>query len=58
VVAAIIDLAELERPPRRQLLGSDAYALVRDALTGRLREAESGREVAFTTDVDGFDPDA
>ena len=58
VVAAMLDIAELERPPRRQLLGSDAYALVRDALTGRLQDAESQREIAFTTDVDGFDPDA
>lgn len=56
VVAAMIDLADLEHPPRRQLLGSDAYALVRDALTQRLADVEAQREVAFTTDIDGFRP--
>ncbi len=54
VVAAIMDIAELEQPPRRQLLGSDAYALVHDALTQRLKDAESQREIALTTDVDNF----
>jgi NAD(P)-dependent dehydrogenase (short-subunit alcohol dehydrogenase family) len=52
VVEAIVRIAELEEPPRRQLLGSDAYALVRDALTRRLQEAEAGRAVAMTTDVE------
>lgn len=58
VVVAMMDLADLEHPPRRQLLGSDAYAMVRDALTQRLADAEAQREVAFTTDVDGFRADA
>ncbi len=56
VVAAMMDLAELEHPPRRQLLGSDAYAMVRDALTQRLADVEAQRELAFTTDVDDFRP--
>lgn len=58
VAAAIIRIAELEQPPRRQLLGSDAYALVRDALARRLEDVEDQREVAFTTDADDFQPAA
>ena len=54
VAAAIIRIGDLDDPPRRQLLGSDAYALVRDALTQRLADVESRREVAFTTDADDF----
>lgn len=56
VAAAMIRVAELEQPPRRQLLGSDAYTLVRDALTQRLEDVEDQREVAFTTDADDFQP--
>lgn len=52
VAATMIDIAELDKPPRRQLLGSDAYTLVRDALTQRLADVEAQREVAFTTDID------
>lgn len=58
VAAAIIRIGGLERPPRRQLLGSDAYALVHDALTARLQDVEDQREVALTTDVDGWPPAA
>lgn len=54
VAAAIIALAGLAAPPRRQLLGSDAYALVRAALHVRLQEAEDGREMALSTDADGY----
>jgi NAD(P)-dependent dehydrogenase (short-subunit alcohol dehydrogenase family) len=54
VVAAMIDVAELDDPPRRLLLGSDAYRLVRDALTQRLEAVESQRELAPTTDADDF----
>jgi hypothetical protein len=36
----MIHIAESEDPPRRQLLGSDAYAIVRDELTERLRALE------------------
>lgn len=38
------------------LLGSDAYALVRDALTARLEAIEAQREVALGTDRDDFEP--
>jgi len=58
VVGAMIRIAELEQPPRRQLLGSDAYTLVRDALTQRLEAVEAQREIALTTDADDFQPAA
>jgi len=51
VATAIIDIGGLARPPRRQLLGSDAYALVRDALGRRLADTEGQREMALTTDA-------
>jgi NAD(P)-dependent dehydrogenase (short-subunit alcohol dehydrogenase family) len=47
-------------PPRRLLLGSDAYQLVRPALASRLAEVDAQRDTAadtdFPTDVDS--PDA
>ena len=58
VVAAMIRIAELEQPPRRQLLGSDAYTLVRDALTQRLEAVDEQREIAPTTDADDVQPAA
>ncbi|WP_033292496.1 SDR family oxidoreductase [Amycolatopsis jejuensis] len=54
VAAAIIRTAESDPMPRRQLLGSDAYRLVHAALTDRLAAVETQREVALTTDYDGF----
>jgi NAD(P)-dependent dehydrogenase (short-subunit alcohol dehydrogenase family) len=58
VAVAMIRVAELEQPPRRQLLGSDAYTRVRDALTKRLEDIEDHRELAFSTDADDFEPAA
>ena len=52
VVAAMIEAAQSENPPRRLLLGSDAYRLVTDALKDRLATFERQRAVAFSTDVD------
>lgn len=52
VVAAMMEITRPEHPPRRQLLGSDAYAMLRDALTQRLEDVEEQRKIAFTTDVD------
>jgi NAD(P)-dependent dehydrogenase (short-subunit alcohol dehydrogenase family) len=52
VAEAMIRIAELENPPRRQLLGSDAFALVRDALQERLDAVLAQREVAMSTDRD------
>jgi hypothetical protein len=51
---AMIRVAESDDPPRRQLLGSDAYALVRDALTERLRAVEDQRDLALSTDRDAL----
>jgi NAD(P)-dependent dehydrogenase (short-subunit alcohol dehydrogenase family) len=58
VAEAMIRIGDLEQPPRRQLLGSDAYTLVRDALTQRLQAVEAQREVAMSTDRDDFHPTA
>ena len=54
VVAAMIDAALAPDPPRRLLLGSDAYRLVHAALAARLAEVEAQRELAAATDVDGW----
>lgn len=58
VASAMIRIAELDKPPRRQLLGSDAYALVHDALAQRLNDVEAQHAVALTTDYDDFQPAA
>jgi len=52
VVAAMIEAVLSEHPPRRLLLGSDAYRLVTEALNERLAAFERQRAVAFSTDVD------
>lgn len=52
VVAAMIEAVLSEHPPRRLLLGSDAYRLVTEALNERLATFEWQRAVAFSTDVD------
>ncbi|GAA2120288.1 SDR family oxidoreductase [Actinomadura napierensis] len=56
VAEAMIRIGDLADPPRRQLLGSDAYRLVHDALKARLESAEAQYEFALTTDRDGFVP--
>ena len=48
----MIEAALSENPPRRLLLGSDAYGLVTDALKERLATFERQKAVAFSTDVD------
>ncbi|MEV6424670.1 SDR family oxidoreductase [Streptomyces sp. NPDC051662] len=50
LATAVIAAAEAEQPPRRLLLGSDAYAAVHDSLTARLHEVEAQRESAPRTD--------
>jgi hypothetical protein len=50
----MIDAALAPDPPRRLLLGSDAYRLVHDALAARLAEVEAQQEQATVTDVDGW----
>jgi NAD(P)-dependent dehydrogenase (short-subunit alcohol dehydrogenase family) len=54
VVATMIDAALAPDPPRRLLLGSDAYRLVHDALVARLAGVEAQRDDASSTDVDGW----
>jgi NAD(P)-dependent dehydrogenase (short-subunit alcohol dehydrogenase family) len=51
IARAIIAAADAERPPRRLLLGSDAYEHVHAALSTRLREVEAQRERAGRTDA-------
>ena len=53
VVAAMIDAALSADPPRRLLLGSDAYRLMHDALAGRLAAVEARKDTAGSADVDG-----
>lgn len=47
---AILRLVESERPPAHLLLGSDALALVRSALAGRLAEIDAWEAVTRSTD--------
>ena len=56
VVAAMIAAALSPDPPRRLLLGSDAYRLVHAALTARLADIEAQQDRAASTDVDGWLP--
>ena len=56
VVAAMIAAALSPDPPRRLLLGSDAYRLVHAALTARLADFEAQQDLAASTDVDGWLP--
>jgi NAD(P)-dependent dehydrogenase (short-subunit alcohol dehydrogenase family) len=55
VAAAMIEAALAPDPPRRLLLGSDAYALVHQALAARLAAVEAQEHVAASTDVDGWE---
>lgn len=50
VVAAMIALAQEDDPPRRVLMGSDAYALVHGAVSARLAEVEAQEATAGATD--------
>ena len=51
VVAAMIDAAGLDVPPRRLLLGSDAYSHVHAALSDRLAAVEAQKDLARSTDA-------
>ena len=50
----MIDAALSADPPRRLLLGSDAYRLVHQGLAGRLAAVEEQKDLAGATDVDGW----
>jgi hypothetical protein len=51
IVEAIIDVTQQTHPPRRLLLGSDAYQWVHTALLDRLRGVEDQRYTAGLTDI-------
>ena len=53
VVTAMIRAALAPDPPRRLLLGSDAYTRVHDVLAARLAAVEAQQDLAASTDVDG-----
>jgi NAD(P)-dependent dehydrogenase (short-subunit alcohol dehydrogenase family) len=50
VVAEMIALGDAADPPRRAVMGSDAYALMHAAVGARLAEVEAQRETAAATD--------
>jgi hypothetical protein len=50
----MIDAGLAAEAPRRLLLGSDAYRLVRDALAARLASVEAHKDQAAATDIDGW----
>lgn len=49
---AIIDRADAGSGPLRLALGSDAYAVMREALLERLAALEAQKELAYSTDAD------
>jgi short-subunit dehydrogenase len=51
IVEAIINVTERPHPPRRLLLGSDAYQWVHTALVDRLKAVEAQRDMAGRTDI-------
>jgi len=53
---AMIAAAESDEPPRRLLLGSDAYGQVHPAMAGRLAEIEAQRASCGRTDADDYVP--
>ena len=54
VAGAILGIGEQDDPPRRQLLGSDAFDNVTRALSERLHALRAQRDVAVTTDADDY----
>ena len=50
MVQAMLDSAERHPAPKRLILGSNAYAQVRAALTDRLAGLDAQRDIAFSTD--------
>ncbi|KAA0012997.1 SDR family oxidoreductase [Billgrantia pellis] len=55
-VDAMIAAADAAKPPLRLALGSTAYSGIKQALEERLHALEAQRDVAFSADVDGFEP--
>lgn len=53
VVEAMIDTARLAHPPRRLLLGTDAYELVHASVRSRLEEVQRQQQSAARSDFPG-----
>ena len=51
MVEAMIDSVNRKPAPARLALGSDTYALVRTALTGRIAALDAQKDIALSTDV-------
>lgn len=51
---AIITAADQASPPPRLALASDAYAMIGDALRGRLETLDAQQDIAYSTDNDDF----
>jgi NAD(P)-dependent dehydrogenase (short-subunit alcohol dehydrogenase family) len=51
--AAIIEVAAGGKAPLHQLLGSDSYGLAKARIDALTADVENGREVAFSTDIQG-----
>ncbi|MEU6405656.1 SDR family oxidoreductase [Streptomyces sp. NPDC046985] len=54
VAAAMVRAGDQQEPPRRLILGSDAYRLMRDAISDRLAAVEAQRDTAAVTDADWY----
>ncbi|MDX6580827.1 MAG: hypothetical protein QOI10_11 [Solirubrobacterales bacterium] len=54
MAAAMIAAADAEQIPKRLLLGSGAYRLVRAAPADRLAFVEAHEELASSTDADDY----
>ncbi|MBF4577517.1 SDR family oxidoreductase [Frondihabitans sp. VKM Ac-2883] len=54
VVDGLIAAGENPEPPRRLVMGSDAYSMITDALQARILEIRAQHDTAGLTDVDGF----
>lgn len=50
LATAVLAAADAAEPPRRLVLGSDAYDAIRRSLTARLREVEQQKDSAAVTD--------
>ncbi|MFI7604352.1 SDR family NAD(P)-dependent oxidoreductase [Micromonospora sp. NPDC049366] len=53
---AIIHIAESDRAPLHQLLGSDSYALATAGVRSLTEDIEAGRDLATTTDISEASP--
>lgn len=57
IVEAMIETARLARPPRRLLLGTDAYQMVHASVRSRLEEVQRQQQSASRSDFPGWVPE-